>query len=497
MISTTGDRAHGIHSFRNGLNNHTVISNNGTIMTTGDDAHGISSTFYHAVISNSGRISTVGVAAYGIGLNSSDAVISNSGTITTAGDGAHGIVLLGFNGAIINSGFIRATAANAESIHVEGALATVTLLRGSVIEGRLFTDQTDSVLNIKLGAGASYALQTTGNWIMNDLDGRPMVTGSAYAAGIGAQETAAQMLYQRSVPLNISLDQRLATIARADTALPRQWLDVYGTHLTRQGSTSNTQRMAFSNTNYGVIVGMRLPFEPTVLEAIANVENGQLNIDDGNQKLTSNSAMLGLIAPQLMQVMSLGGATLSAKALVGYGNHNGERRVLNNIVAGGVEQVGSDFSSGYATVGAALTRHQVVSSRLNVVTQLGMDLQLQHTAGYRESAYFAWDSRTLAQAQARLKVNGDYALDERKTWLFAEAEVAHRSLMSGATQRYRIQDTAVSYQAPKSYDTYIMLQVGARRLLARGVQLMGAIGSQHSADRVSGVQASIRLMAEL
>lgn len=47
------------------------------------------------------------------------------------------------------------------------------------------------------------------------LDNRPMLTGSAYAAGIGTQETAAQMLYQRSVPLNSCLDQRRAAFARA------------------------------------------------------------------------------------------------------------------------------------------------------------------------------------------------------------------------------------------------------------------------------------------
>lgn len=295
------------------------------------------------------------------------------------------------------------------------------------------------------------------------------------------------------MPLNSSLDQRLAAFARADAPVPRQWLDVYGTYLTRQAGDSSSQRTAFSSNNYGVTVGLRLPFQPVALEVVANIENSQINIDEGNQKLSSNSVMLSLIAPQLTQI---GSATLSAKALVGYGDQNGNRRVLNNTVSGGSEQVSSDYGSRYATLGVALTRYDALSSRLNVVTQLGLDLQMQQIASYRESAYFAWDSRRLAQAQARLKVNADYAVGERKTWLFAGAEVAHRALTRGATQTYSIEDTSVSYQAPTRNDTYVTLQIGARRLVRDGVYLLGSIGSQYSVGRVSGVQASIRLMAE-
>lgn len=171
------------------------ISNSGAITVTGDERRGIVSTGANSAISNSGTITTSGRDNFALHSTGANAVISDSGTIKTAGDGGHGIYPSGANAVISNAGVIRATGANANAIRVEGTNATVNLLRGSVIEGALFTNQTDSVLNIKVGAGASYAFQTTGDWTTTDLDNRPMVKGSAYAAGIGAQEAAAQMLY--------------------------------------------------------------------------------------------------------------------------------------------------------------------------------------------------------------------------------------------------------------------------------------------------------------
>lgn len=84
--------------------------------------------------------------------------------------------------------------------------------------------------------------------------------------------------------------------------MPQQWLDVYGAHLTRDAGDSNSQHTAFRGNNYRITVDMRLPFQPMMLEAVANIEDSQTNIDDGNQKRISNSTMLGLVAPQPTQV---------------------------------------------------------------------------------------------------------------------------------------------------------------------------------------------------
>ena len=62
-----------------------------------------------------------------------------------------------------------------------------------------------------MGAGASYAYQTTGPWSAHDLDNRPFVSKSDFtsAAGIGVQESASQMLYQRTSTITNTLDSRV------------------------------------------------------------------------------------------------------------------------------------------------------------------------------------------------------------------------------------------------------------------------------------------------
>lgn len=141
---------------------------------------------------------------------------TNSGTITTSSSNSHGMYSSGATNTLTNSGTIRVTGVDSKAIYIaETAINnTVNLNRGSVIVGDIFahTEAHGATLNLKLGAGASYAYQVTGSaWTVVDGNSRPLVTGSgsAYAAGVGNVTTAAQSLYERTAQLTQSLDRRL------------------------------------------------------------------------------------------------------------------------------------------------------------------------------------------------------------------------------------------------------------------------------------------------
>jgi len=408
---------------------------------------------------------------------------------------AHDIVIGKVAGAtgnaltISNSGTVRAT-----SINFNGENGSLNLNRGAtIISDTINSTSSTNTLNIHQGSAASYAYTVTGAWTVNDLDHRPMVTGSAYAAGIGAQETAAQMLYQRTSVITNALDRRLVGYA-SDAAVAPVWLDVYYADVGRRSGGDFSTQAGFSNYNYGVTAGFKLPVAITPLEAVVNVEQSTLNVDGRNQRVESSSLMAGLIAPSITDVF---GAKLSAKALVGYAEHDGDRKVFTNSSSyGGSRNVSSDYDSFYGVVGTALTKLYPITDRITADVLLGLDLNTQHVSSYKESDYFSWDQRTLTQLQSRLQMGLDYHFNDSKANVFARVGVENRDLISGAVQDYAIVGKNVSFNTNNKNDTYLTAQIGTHIQLEKRFQLFGVVNTMHSADSVNSVQGNIGLKAD-
>ncbi len=497
IINTTGNYAYGLVT----TGDSNTLINIGKIQTQGLGGAGLLSDSqyggHNTRFINIGQIITTGTQGWGIQSTGNNTYISHSGLITTSGNSSHGIVIVNSTSSVLdNSGIIKVTESNSAAIYVQNVSnLTVNLLKGSVIVGNIFAlSATDARLNINLGSGASYAYSVTGPWTVTDLDNRPMVTGSAYAAGIGAQETASELLFQRTNVMNLALDRRLRSYASDEVDNQPYWLDVYYSDVTRNSGGNYSTQTAFSNYNYGITAGFKLPTQLTPLELVVNVEQSNLNIDSGNQKIDSSSIMTGLLAPNIIDVL---GAKLSAKALLGYADHDGDRKVMtNSLLYNGSRQIKSDYNSTYAVLGTALTKLYPITDRLTADVILGIDLNTQRFESYKESDYFAWDSRTLTQLHSRVQTGLDYKLWGDKGSVFARVGAEHRDLIGGATQDYSINGTNVSFNTNNKNDTYLTAQIGVRAQLEKRFHLFGVVNTLHSSDSVNSVSGNIGLRAD-
>lgn len=489
-ITTSGPYGHGIYS--EGAS--TTNTNSGTITTSGIGGMGIYSEGASTINTNSGTITTSGSYVYGIYSIGTGTTITNSGTIRTTGINSVGISSLGNDAIISNSGTIKSTGIDGTAI-VVGNNNTVNLNRGSVIVGDIYADSavTGARLNINLGAGVSYAYSVTGPWTITDLDNRPMVTGSAYAAGIGAQETASEMLYQRTSVVTKALDNRVYAYALNESNVQPYWLDVYYGDTSRDAGANYSTRTKFSHDHYGFTVGLTLPAEVTPIELIVNAEHSNLNIDNGSQKIDSDSIMAGILAPKLTEIA---GTTLSAKAMLGYSNHDADRKVMSNSqLYDGSYQIKSDYDSYYAVLGASALKPIPINDHLTASVLVGLDLNTQHTESYAEQDFASWNSRTLTQLQSRVQAGFDYTCNE-KTHLFGRVGLERRDLISGDTQDYILHNASVSFNANNSNDTYVTGQLGIRSQLEKRIQLIGTISGLRSTDTVSSIQGNIGLRAD-
>ena len=491
-INTAGLGSHAI--YENGIGN---VTNSGSISTSGIGAYGIfSNNGSGEIINNSGNISTSGSSAHGILAAGANQILDNSGSITTSGSLSRGVSLSG-SVTLNNSGSIVARSSNAAAIYLSSSNNTVNLNHNSIIVGDIFAlnTTTGNRLNINLGAGASYAYSVTGPWTIADGNDRPFVTGSAYAAGVGSQESASEILYQRTSPISSALDRRSRVYSRNSTESKPYWIDLYYLDSSRNAGGSFSNRVSFTNYHSGFNAGINLSNTAQPLELVFNLDQSSLNLDHGNQKVDSSSLLTGLYAPN---IINFSGLSFSSKALIGYADHDGDRKVFtNSLLFNGSRQIKSDYKSLYALLGISASKSFDLTDHLVADILVGIDVTSQKIRSYRESDYFAWESRTISQLQSKLQLGIEGFFYNNRGSVFARVGAENRNLIAGSIQEYSINGTNVSFNTNNKTDTYLTSQIGARVQIDKNIYVLGSVNTLHSSDSVNSFSGNVGLLFDL
>ncbi|CAN4265887.1 Autotransporter beta-domain containing protein [Methylophilaceae bacterium] len=508
-ITTSGNDAVGI-SLANadiGSNNANTINMTGNITTNGSRAYGIylltfSGSNNANTFNMSGNITTSGIDAIGINMrnNGSGTINNNSntvnmtGNITTSGIRAYGIYLDNYQATnstntVNMTGSISAADLSSRAIYAYNTSTNfniVQLNKGSSVIGDILGLGSNNFLKLNLGAGASYSFATTG-FTVTDLNGRPMVAGSAHAAGVGNITTASQSLYERTSQITQSLDDRLRTHDLNQNTVQPYWINTYYSDSSRGGQGLSGSNLSFNQYRSGITAGFNLENGYTPTELVVNYEYGKLNIDDGNQSIQSNSIMAGVLFPDIKKLFN---GTLSAKALVGYSDFNGDRKVLTNDVAyDGSRNVTANYKSTHLTLGSAWTKTLYQTDKIILDTLVGVDLNAQHINSYSESDLFKWSGRTINQLQERVSLGMEIKPMVKPLTLFGRVGIEHRDLLSGENQNFTINNTAVSYNDCKQRNTYATLNAGAYYPLTPTIKAYAQVryyDSDKNIDSLSG-----------
>ena len=502
-ITTSG--ANGIYlTNSNGISNTTtdsIISNTvnmtGNITTSGTNgiyltnSNGISNTTTDSITSNTvnmtGNILMTGASAYGIYLSNSDG-ISNTNTNNI------------YSNTVNMTGRISATGVGSYAIYASNSVSTysntVQLNKGSSVIGAISgygTSSANNFLKLNLGAGASYSFATTG-FTVQDLNGRPMVTGSAYAAGVGNITTASQSLYERTSQITQSLDDRMRTYDLKQNTSQDFWVNTYYSDSNRGGQGLSGSNLSFNQYRSGITAGFNVKNSYTPTELIVNYEHGKLNIDEGNQGISSNSVMAGALFPDIKKLFT---GTLSAKAMVGYSDFSGDRKVLTNDVAlNGSRNVTANYQSSHLTIGSAWTKTLYQTDKVLLDTLVGVDLNTQHINSYSESDLFKWNGRTINQFQERVTLGMEIKPLVKPLTLYGRVGIERRDLLSGENQNYAINNTAVSYNDSNQRNTYATLNAGAYYPLTPSIKAYAQVRYYDSTKDIDSLSGSIGISGQ-
>jgi len=457
-ISTSGATAYGIVLSNSGTNNTSTVNMTGNISTSGADAYGI---FLRNIISSTSNTNTVNIA----------------GRISATG-GADSYAIYAENNGSTNSN-------------------TVQLNKGSsvigVMNGSFGTSPANNFLKLNLGAGASYSFATTG-FTVTDLNGRPMLSGSAYAAGIGNIITASQSLYERTSQITQSLDDRVRTYDAKQNTSQDFWVNTYYSDSNRGGQGLSGSNLSFNQYRSGITAGFNVKNSYTPTELIVNYEHGKLNIDEGNQGISSNSVMAGALFPDIKKLLT---GTISAKALVGYSDFSGDRKVLTNDVAlNGSRNVTANYQSTHLTLGSAWTKTLYQTDKIILDTLVGIDLNTQHINSYSESDLFKWNGRTINQLQERVTLGMEIKPMVNPLTLYGRVGIERRDLLSGENQNYAINNTAVSYNDNNQGNTYRTVNAGAYYPLTPTVKAYAQVRYYDSVKDIDSLSGSIGISGQ-
>jgi Autotransporter beta-domain len=344
------------------------VENFGSILTTADGSHAIASIGDDALIANWGSVETQGDAAAGLVIAGLGSRSRNDGSILASGDGASGVILDGADGLLENLGAIEttglassgliigddgdgATIINSGSIAVplDGASqaigissladgVTLNLHSGSVIQGAINFAGTNGTVNVANGMNTALQFNLPNITSLHTF-------GSPYAAtadnllavvdptGFSAHD---EMLSDVTRAIADALDERFAGSRSGHGAGDAAWLKSIGGY---RHAKSYGPSVGFDSLFSGAMMGVDQPARYSARAGFfGGATFGQMETAMDSQAIDMQSYFAGGYAS-----FTRAGVFFDLGVAAGIAKLDSDRRVANNLVAGGLEHAEASY----------------------------------------------------------------------------------------------------------------------------------------------------------
>ena len=487
-ITTAGDYADGLILWQSD-NNTTNLT--GNITTAGDYAFGL---YLWQSASNTttltGNISTTGDYAHGLSLDNSDTTTTTlTGNISTTGAGARGLSLNDSDSNSINlTGSLSATGTGAYAIYADSTSDnnTITFNQGTKIIGGLYNDGANNTLKFNLGRAASYNFTTSGavNWVLDDTT-KTVIAGSAKSRGVADMDDAGNRLYQRFNPISRATSAQHKNVARGDSRHD-VWVDGY-----YSDSERNTSYQELNQKTRGLTVGFNVSGDRQLpLDFIINFENTDTGYGQSDQSIDSNSMMVGLSYPQLMQAFN---GSLALQFLTGVADNDSAIKVLNNTVSSGQETVNADYTSYYAMLGAEWLQPLYQGENIQHDLYLGLDVMHEKINSHSSSSYFYMSDRDITQLNSSMHYGIAFNSSDKKLRIQAKAGIEQTDMLEGEYQYYKVDGTATRFKGDER-NTYMTASLGAAYKFTDNAKAYFNVQKFDSSDDIDGTSGNVGLV---
>ena len=477
--------------------NSTVTNNSGGIIKSNTNTVTLtenSGTGNNVTINNSGKIFSEAVSS---GTTNNNAVkseddtnnmtltnnvgghIYNNNSSATALQQATVFIAAEDTATLTNSGKIENKAGPENwAIGIAGSGVTVTLKDAGKVIGKINVADSGHTIRLQHGAGQAYYYDITGNgtYTLQDLDGNPVVKGSAGSIGQGGNEMVDEELGYKS----LSLRKSLVRYQQSDEYVEKEkgWGEITTSFLKRDGDKST---LALDNEKIGIGANI---FEPISNNKtlIFSFETSLQNISK-NHDINKFSFLTGINFDKIeisegvnSDIYFLGGASFNKS----------DRNILTNTTTTGLMDISDEYMSYEALIG-----NKIIFN--NLLPDLSFNFGYSHTPSHEESKFYKWEDRDVYNGSLALSNEHQILKDNKKNIHFSWIADA-RTILYDDVQIFYVNGTKGSYTQNNDLKTEFSLSAGLNynyNFSKNSKFSMSLDGLQTSQD-TSGIQGNLK-----
>ncbi len=399
-----------------GTANDVIIINSGKISA---GANSVNSTSNNAIRSESDTNNTTVINNIGghIHNNNTSFTVLNSATVFIS---AVSSATLTNSGTIENKGGVGAYA-----IALDESGVTLTLKDKGKIIGKIDVSGSDHNIKLQHGAGQGYYydISGSGSYSLEDLDGNPVVKGSAGSVGQAGNEMLDEVLGYKTLSTIKSLNRFKKN--KENSKQDESWGEIT-TSLLKRKQDDGTLRLG-SET---------LAFTANVITPTSHGKNLIFSFDTGSQNINQDHDInkFGFLTGLHFDKIKFGNTDTEVFILGGVDLNSSNRKILTNTTSTGVLEILDDYNNYSFLIG----------SKFNTNPDISLNFGHSYTPSHEEDKYFEWDKKEIYNGS--ISLSDDYELiknDNSNLYLSWIAD--SRIVLHDNTQVFRVNGTRGSY----------------------------------------------------
>ena len=394
------------------------------------------------------------------------------------------------NATLTNSGTIENKAGtDAYVLGVAGIGVTVTLKDKGKVIGKIKVTGSGHTIKLQHGAGQGYFYETEGDgtYDLEDLDGNPVVKGSAGSIGQGGNEMLDETLSYKS----LNMRKSLIRFKKSEAYLNQDEWGEFFTTFNKRKENKSTLRLGSKTASVGANI-----IEPISENKnfIVSVETGSLNISQDH-----NINKVGFLTGLHFNEVEIFNINPDLFILGGVNYNKSERNILTNTTTTGELNITDSYENYEFLIGAKTNLESLFKdlSLNNLSPDISLNFGYSYTPSHEESSYFKWEDKDIYNGSIALSDEHEIIKNEKTNFYLSWIADA-RSVLDENVQVFYVNGTKGSYSQKNDLKKELSLSAGLNyeyKFSKNDIFLMSLDGLQTSQD-TSGLQANLSYISK-
>jgi hypothetical protein len=423
-------------------------------------------------------------------INNSGGHIHNNNSANTVLRSATVYISSVSTGTLTNSGTIENKAGvDNYALGIAESGVTVTLRDKGKVIGKINVAGTGHTIKLQHGAGQAYFydIDGAGTYDLEDLDGNPVVKGSAGSTGQGGNEMLDETLSYKS----LNMRKSLIRFKKSEAYLNQDEWGEFFTTFNKRKENKSTLRLGSKTNNFGANIINPISENKNF---IVSVESGSLNISQDH-----DINKIGFLTGLHFNEVEIFNINPDLFILGGVNYNKSKRNILTNTTTSGELNITDSYENYEFLIGAKTNLNSLFpdSNTNSPLPDISLNFGYSYTPSHEESKYFKWEDKDIYNGSIALSDEYEIIKNEKTNFYLSWIADA-RSVLDENVQVFYVNGTKGSYSQNNDLKKELSLSAGLNyeyKFSKNNIFLISLDGLQTSQD-TSGLQANLSYISK-